>query len=449
MSKSARLWAIAGISIVLLIIAGATVVRLLASKSTSSQSQRASAIPVETSPVIVREISEHKTFSATLEASAKVIIAPKIQGRIRHLSIDLGDEVSRGQVIAELDSAEFQQELLLAKAEQAVAEAQLVEARNGSDISGRELTRIQALHDRGIASDAQLDTATTQQLTSESSVKVAEAQVQRALALVEAAQIRFGYASIHADWQGADERRFVSDRFVEEGDTVGANTPIAAIVEIDPIIAVIYVTERDYPALSQGLGVVLTTDAYPGRSWQGSVSRVSPVFREGSRQARVEIRVPNDDRLLKPGMFARVDTILRTVESATVVPAASLLKRDGNDALFVVDTDSMTASLVPVTVGIRDGESVQVTAANLEGRRARDQILASRTTRELQERTAEAEEERFKVASSTALLVAQAQRDLLDAQIAEVEAIISYRIALIQAHLAEGTLLERRRIELP
>lgn len=67
-------------------------------------------------------------------------------------------------------------------------------------------------------------------------------------------------------------------------------------------------------------------------------------------------------------MFARVDTILSTVESAYVVPAASLIKRDGKDSLFVVNAEAMTASLIPVTVGIRDGESVQVTAENLEGR---------------------------------------------------------------------------------
>ncbi len=91
---------------------------------------------------------------------------------------------------------------------------------------------------------------------------------------------------------------------------------------------------------------------------------------------------------------------------------------------------------------------LEVLLADNEVRRARDQIRASRTTRQLQEQTAQAEEERFRVGASTTLLVAQAQRDLLDAQIAEVEAIIAYRLALIQAHLAEGTLLERRRITL-
>jgi len=91
---------------------------------------------------------------------------------------------------------------------------------------------------------------------------------------------------------------------------------------------------------------------------------------------------------------------------------------------------------------------LDVLLADNEARRARDQIRASRTTRELQELTARNEEERFRVGDSTALLVAQAQRDLLDAQIAEVEALVSHRLAIIQAHLAEGTLLERRGISI-
>ena len=82
-------------------------------------------------------------------------------------------------------------------------------------------------------------------------------------------------------------------------------------------------------------------------------------------------------------------------------------------------------------------------AAN-EVERSRQQIHASQTTRILQEDTVWAEQERYAVGSSTALLVAQAQRDLLEAQIAEVEAVISYRLALIDLYVAEGSLLDRR-----
>jgi len=78
--------------------------------------------------------------------------------------------------------------------------------------------------------------------------------------------------------------------------------------------------------------------------------------------------------------------------------------------------------------------------------RAREQIGATRTTRELQEETVQAENERFEVGASTTLLVAQAQRDLLQAQINEVAAVANYRIALIRLYLAEGSLLERRGV---
>ena len=91
---------------------------------------------------------------------------------------------------------------------------------------------------------------------------------------------------------------------------------------------------------------------------------------------------------------------------------------------------------------------VDVRLAIIEAERARQQITASATTRALQEQTVGAEQERFNVGISTTLLVAQAQRDLLVAQIAEVEAVINYRIALVNLYLAEGSLLERRGIAL-
>lgn len=89
---------------------------------------------------------------------------------------------------------------------------------------------------------------------------------------------------------------------------------------------------------------------------------------------------------------------------------------------------------------------LEVRLAATEVERARQQIAASAISRELRELAASSEAERFEVGTSTALLVAQAQRDLLAARIAEIEAIIDYRLALIQLYLAEGTLLERRGI---
>lgn len=93
--------------------------------------------------------------------------------------------------------------------------------------------------------------------------------------------------------------------------------------------------------------------------------------------------------------------------------------------------------------------ALDVRIAATEVERARQQIDATAATRRLREEALRAEEERFRVGASTSLLVAQAQRDLVASQIDEVEAVINYRLALIQLHLAEGTLLERRGIHIP
>ncbi|KJS33705.1 MAG: transporter [Desulfatitalea sp. BRH_c12] len=91
---------------------------------------------------------------------------------------------------------------------------------------------------------------------------------------------------------------------------------------------------------------------------------------------------------------------------------------------------------------------LDVHLAATEVERTRQQISATAATRALQEQTLVAEKERFDVGASTSLLVAQAQRDLLTIQIAEVEAVINYRTALVQLYLSEGSLLERRGIRL-
>lgn len=97
---------------------------------------------------------------------------------------------------------------------------------------------------------------------------------------------------------------------------------------------------------------------------------------------------------------------------------------------------------------LRQAVRLDVRLAVNEAERVRRQITASRATREFEEQTLRAEKERYAVGASTALLVARAQRDLLLSQIAEVRAIVNYRIALVRIHLADGSLLELRGVRL-
>jgi RND family efflux transporter MFP subunit len=323
------------------------------------------AVPVEVAAIERGPIEHRRTFTGTLTPKAEFVVAPKVSGRVEQLDVDLADTVTRGQRVAKLDNEEYVQSVAQAEAEFAVATANLAEAKSLLNIAERELQRVERLSKRGVASESQRDTAKADQLAKQSRVEVTRAQVARSKAALEAARIRLGYTNVTAGWQGGGDQRVVAERYVDEGQTVAANAPLLRIVEMNPITAVFFVTERDYTLLRSGQTVTLRTDAHPGEVFEGSIARIAPVFRESTRQARVEAEVDNRDLRLKPGMFVRATVVLDRVEDATIVPEQALVRRDGRDGVFVIADDGKSVSWRDVQVGIRQDGRVQVTGDGL------------------------------------------------------------------------------------
>lgn len=309
-------------------------------------------------------IEERRVFTGTLEASARFTVAAQRAGRIESLAVDLADPVERGQTVARLDDGEARQDLLQAEAQVAVARAQQMEAVSTQNIAERSATRLETLHEQGVTSDTQLDTGRAELLSARAAVAVAEADVTRAQAGVRTAEIRLQETEARAVWtleEGEpDGPRIVAERYVSEGDSVSTHTPLFSVVDLDPVIAVIFVTERDYGRIVSGQPAVLDVDAWPGRTFAGRVARVSPVFDAGSRQARVEVAVPNADAALKPGMFARVGVSLQQIDDAITVPADALTRRDGKPSVFLLSTDGQTVHQRAVRTGITAGDRVQL-----------------------------------------------------------------------------------------
>jgi RND family efflux transporter MFP subunit len=324
-------------------------------------------VPVELAPVERGPIERRRTFTGTLEPRAELVVAPKIAGRIEALTVDLADQVARGQVVATLDSDEYRQTVEQARAEVAVARANLAEAESLLTIAERELTRVDQLRERGVTSESQRDLAKAEQLAKQAHLAVSRAQLTRAEAALAGASIRLGYTEVAATWRGEGGERVVAERHVEEGETVAANEPLFRIVELDPILAVFHVTERDYALLEPGQPAELRTDAWPGEVFQGRVARIAPVFREASRQARVELKVDNPELRLKPGMFVRATLVLERIPDALIVPEPALTTRDGQRGVFVLGADGERVDWRPVEVGIRQGDRVQVRGAGLTG----------------------------------------------------------------------------------
>jgi RND family efflux transporter MFP subunit len=348
-----------------------SLILILFSCTTEDEAQKSSATghiaPVEAAPIQHGPITRYRTFNGSLEAEAEFIVAPKISGRVERLAVDLADPVTRGQVVAELDDDEYIQAMAQARADLTVAKAKLVEADNGLEIAGREFERVKTLKKRGVASESQLDTIMANLSAKQAQVEVARAQVARSEALLETARIRLGYTRVTADWSGGDDRRIVAERYVDAGNTVSANAPLLLIVELDPITGIIFVTEKDYAHLQKGQTVQLSTDAYAGETFAGRITRISPIFRQETRQARVELKVDNPQFRLKPGMFIRATVQMESLNDATIVPDSALTTRDDQTGVFVVNEADMTVSWHPVQVGIRQGNRVQVEGEDLTG----------------------------------------------------------------------------------
>ena len=325
-------------------------------------------VPVEVAQVRRGPIALQRTFSGELEALAEFVVAPKVSGRVERVIVNIADTVKRGQVVAELDNDEYVQAVAQAQADLEVARANQSEAKSALEIANREFKRTESLLKRGIASDSEFDAVRQDRLAKQARLKVAEAQVTKAESSLETANIRLRYTRVTAGWTGGDENRVVAERYVDEGQTVAANAPLLLIVELNPIIGVVFVTERDYANLKPGQLVELTTDAYPGENYSGRIDRIAPVFRKATRQARIEMTIDNPQHRLKPGMFIRATVVLARVAETTIVPEQALTKRDDRNGVFIVSEDGRSVTWREVKPGIREGNRVQVEGEGLSGR---------------------------------------------------------------------------------
>lgn len=333
---------------------------LQAASIKADKKRGARAVPVEVAEVTQGTIALRRNFSGTLEANAEFVVSSKVSGHLVQLVVALGDRVVRNQVVAQVDNAEPLQNVARAEADVAVAEANLAEAQSLLVIAERELERIDKLRDRGVSSGSQQDEAKAVQLARQSHLQVTRAQVARVQADLASARLQLADTQVRAVWRAGSDSRMVAERLVNEGEMVSASDPLLRIVELDPITAVFYVTERDYALLHIQQRVELTTDAYSGETFRGAIARIAPVFNENSRQARVEVTIHNPELRLKPGMYSRAQVVLQTVAESTIVPEQALTSRDGEQGVFVVDGDAAHVSWQPVVAGIRDAGRVQL-----------------------------------------------------------------------------------------
>ena len=319
-------------------------------------------VAVEVDVVSYAPIQEIREFTGTVHPYYQYIVAPKVAGRIIEINKRIGDWVKRGEVIARIDDAEYQQAVLEAEANLKIAQASLNETKSQVELATQELERGKSLQKKGISSPSELDAVVTNYNAQQSRLKLADAQVDQREAALNSARIRLSYTILVATEPG-----YIGERFVDEGSLLSPNSPVVSLIGIDKVIVRATIIERDYGRINVGQISEVEVDAYPLKRFYGRVARIAPMLQEASRVAQMEVEVANDSLFIKPGMFTRVKVILTEKDSAQVVPGSAVVNRSGKDGIFVVGSGEPVAHYFPVEVGIVTREKIEILSPKLEG----------------------------------------------------------------------------------
>jgi RND family efflux transporter MFP subunit len=327
---------------------------------------RGQTVAVEVSDASIKQIKEIREFTGSVYPIYQYVISPKVSGRVVEITKRIGDWVNKGEIIARLDDAEYQQAVLEAQANLRISKASLSESESQFELARQELERVRSLQEKGISSSSELDSVSTSYEAQKSRIELARAQVQQREAALKSAEIRLDYTVLYATEPG-----FIGERYVDEGSLLSPNSPLVLVVGIDSVIVRATIIEKDYGRIKVGQSAEVEVDAFPETAFTGRVTRIAPVLEEASRVAKMEVEVENKDHLLKPGMFAIARVVLQERESAQVIPIEAIIKNNGTDGIFIVEKDAASgmdiARFYPVRTGISTDMEIEIISPKING----------------------------------------------------------------------------------
>jgi RND family efflux transporter MFP subunit len=341
--------------------------RAAAAGSGNHGTRTAAPVAVETAQVTRATLRDAIQFTGSLDSPSRVEVAAKVSGRLQRILVQVGQTVQRGQLLAELEDEEYRQALEQARAEEAVARANLEAADIGVQAAERELERVRSLQDKQIASDMELDSSRTQLARARVQVSVAASQLRQKQVAVEAAQLRLSHTRLLADWGQDGRPRVVGERLTEPGTLLQAGSPVLSLLELDPLEARLRVAETIYPRLRPGLEARVSAAVYPGRKFAGTLSAVAPFLDRSTGQADAWVQIRNADGALKPGMAVQVELEFGRRENVPAVPSAALVNRGEVQGVFEVQPEASTVRFVPVRTGAAEGGLVEILEPALRG----------------------------------------------------------------------------------
>jgi RND family efflux transporter MFP subunit len=312
---------------------------------------------IQTAEVVRRDIGSSVLATGIIkpQVGAEVKVGSRISGIVEKLRANIGDYVTAGQVIAELDNAE-----LTAKLNQNLAN--LNKAKADYEYAQLNLERQQSLREQNYIPQQQYDIA-------ENAFKVAEAQLKQAEANVEVSKVQLSYTTIYALTSGV-----IASVSTQEGETVMAGLAAPTfvnIIDLNRLEVQVYVDETDIGKIEEGQDATFTVDTYPETDFMGKVTAIYPkaVIQDNVVNYIVVVEIDDfQDKILRPEMTTTVIIQLKTRKNVLTVPSRAIARERGERIVTVIDKGEQVQKKIKtgwydnryteVTEGLKEGEFV-------------------------------------------------------------------------------------------
>ncbi len=317
-------------------------------------------VSVDLTQARVGEVREELLLTGSLKPKEAVDINPKSTGRLEKIHFLVGDRVRTGDLVAEMENDELEQQVKRSEASYGVAQANITARKAELENANADLDRAKLLFDEELLSPQEYGQAQTSLEVMAAQLQLAEAQAQQAFAELSEFRIRLAQAKIYAPLSGV-----VSARYVDVGALVAPNNPIIRLVNLATMVTQGNVPERSVGKLALGNDAEVFVDAMPDQDFRGRVARIAPVLDAATRSAVIEIDIDNPEYVLKAEMFARITLDLGTMRSATLIPRDGLVYRGQQPGVFVVEEESQRPIFRSIETGLTREDQVEV-LANLD-----------------------------------------------------------------------------------
>lgn len=295
-------------------------------------------IPVEVTSVTMGDIQQTYRTITTLEAENDAQVVARSTGLLHQILVEEGDVVTKGQLLAQLD------------VEQLTLEVQQIEATLNK--LKNEMDRQQKLFNRKLGSSDALDRARFEYQSQQAQHKLSK--------------LKLTYASIKAPISG-----IITERNVKQGNLLRDNDVLFTIVDLDSLIAVLHLPEKELSNVKKQQKVLLHIDALKNQMIVGEIDRVRPSIDTDTGTFRVVATVKNNDHFLKSGMFGKVEVVFDVHKNSLLLPQQAVITQDNRSHVFVVKDE--LAVQTPITLGFSHNGMVEI----LTGLTIADQVITT------------------------------------------------------------------------